>query len=75
MGSKFDFPHFVMHVQHLHVVYLMIPSAADVIQHRILRQIMNNQQDGERAGLTQIEGLYWHFHERTEKNYETPDSE
>jgi len=25
--------------------------------------------------ITQIEGLYWHFHERTKENYETPHSE
>jgi hypothetical protein len=31
LGSKFDFPHIVIHVQHLHIVYLIIPSADDVI--------------------------------------------
>jgi len=59
MGSKFDIPHIVMHVQHLHIIYLTIPSAADIIQHRILGRIMNNQQEKLQIGLvmTQCEGL------------------
>jgi len=66
-----------MQVQYLHTVYLMTPSAADITQHRILGQIMNNQQEKmqERLVVTQFKGLYWHLHERTEENYEAPHSE
>jgi len=77
MSSKLDFPHIVMQVQLFHIVYLMIPSAVDVIQHQILGQIMNNQQEKMQKGfvMSQFEGLYWHLHERTEENYEAPHSE
>jgi hypothetical protein len=77
IGSKLDFPHNFMQVQHLHIVYLTIPSAADIIQHRIRGRIMNNQQEKMQKGLvmTQFEGLYWHLHERTEENYEASHSE
>ena len=72
MGSKFDLPHFVMHGQHLHIVHLMIPLAADIMQRRILRRIMTNQQEKikKELDIMQFEG-----HERTEENYETPHSE
>jgi hypothetical protein len=55
----------------------MIPSAADVIQHQILGQIMNNKHERMQKGLvmTQFEGLYRHLHERTEENCEAPYSE
>lgn len=50
----------------------MIPLAADIMQRRILRRIMNNQQEKikKELDIMQFEG-----HERTEENYETPHSE